>query len=149
MLTNRIRRLIKKSGFNFTFLYLKEVMRLTIRSLAGNPEPKYLPKGVMVKRDHTGLPTIVPSTLRKILLDFKNNQKVVVCILSILSMYRVFPTKAVPKLDTIIDPFSGTVRTLSSKSIRTVLREITRGIQIRHPQLLKKESAGPNAKKLT
>jgi len=147
MLVNRIRTLIKRSGFQFTFFYLKEVLRLVIRSLAGNPEPKFL-KGVMVKRDHNGLPTIIPSSLRKALLDFSNNQRLVVCILSILSVFRVFPTKVRPSLGTIIEPFNGIIRTIDSSLIKRALAELTPGtLHLRSPTLLKLESAGPNAKK--
>jgi len=147
VLTNRITTLIKRSGFQFTFFYLKEAMRLVIRSLAGNPEPLFL-KGVMVKRDHNGLPTIIPLSLRKALLDFSNNQRVVVCILSILSVFRVFPTKVRPSLGTIIEPFNGITRTINSSLIKRALVELTPGsLHLRSPTLLKLESAGPNAKK--
>jgi hypothetical protein len=67
ILTKRIMTLIKRSGFDFAFLYLKEVSRLTIRALSGNPEPRTV-SSVLVKRDHNGLPTIIPSTLRACLL---------------------------------------------------------------------------------
>lgn len=67
---DRIRRLIKKSGFQFTFLYLKESYRLVIRYLSDHGEPDtVLPNTVMVKRDHVGLPTIIPLQLRHILMD--------------------------------------------------------------------------------
>lgn len=149
MLINRIKTLIKRSGFQFTFYYLKEVMRLVIRSLAGNPEPKFL-KGVMVKRDHNGLPTIIPLSLRKALMDFRSNQRVVVCILSILSVYRVFPTKVRPSLGTIIAPFDGLYRTLDSSILKRALGELTpRTLRLNPPALLMLETAGPNSKKST
>jgi len=68
ILTQRIVTLVKRSGFNFAFFYLKEVLRLTIRALSGNPEPRTV-SGVLVKRDHNGLPTIIPSSLRACLLQ--------------------------------------------------------------------------------
>lgn len=103
----------------------------------------------MVKRDHNGLPTIVPSTLRKSLKDYRDNQRTVVCILSIISVYRVFPTKVKPKLGTITDPFDGITRTIDSSAIKLALAEITRGFSFKlsPPTLLKLETAGPNAVK--
>lgn len=123
-------------------------MRLLIRALSGNPEPKFL-KGVMVKRDHNGLPTIVPSSLRKALLDLRGNQTLIVCILSIVSVFRVFPTKVKPSLDTIIAPFDGIVRSFDASAIKIALAELTggRGFRIAPPTLIKLETAGPNAVK--
>lgn len=69
LLKDRIRILIKRSGFQFTFLYLKEVYRLVIRYLAGHGEPVTPISGVMVKRDHHGLPTIIPLNLRRIIYE--------------------------------------------------------------------------------
>lgn len=147
MLTDRISTLIRRSGFQFTFFYLKECMRLVIRSLAGNPEPKFL-KGVMVKRDHNGLPTIVPSSLRKLLINYRENQKTVVCILSILSVFRVFPTKVKPSLGTIIEPFNGITETINISLIKSALAElIPNRLVLSQPTLIKLESAGPNAVK--
>jgi len=122
-------------------------MRLVIRSLSGNPEPKFL-KGVMVKRDHTGLPTIIPLSLRKALRDYRENQRLVVCILSVISVFRVFPTKVKPSLDTITAPFDGIARTIDSSAIRLALAELTTGsFNVKSPTLVKLESAGPNAVK--
>lgn len=148
ILTNRISTLVKRSGFQFTFLYLKEAMRLIIRSLSGNPEPNCL-TAVRVKRDHNGLPTIVPSSLRKLLLNFRNEQRAVVCILSIISVFRVFPTKVKPSLGTIIEPFGGITRTFDSSVIKLALDELTRKTKfsLSQPTLLQLESAGPNSVK--
>jgi len=148
ILTNRIATLVKRSGFQFTFLYLKEAMRLIIRSLSGNPEPRTL-NVTRVKRDHNGLPTIVPSSLRKLLLNFRNEQRAVVCILSIISVFRVFPTKVKPSLGTIIAPFDGITRTIDSSAIKLALAELTCNFNfsLSLPTLLKLESAGPNAVK--
>nr|UPW42269.1 MAG: putative RNA dependent RNA polymerase [Inner Mongolia grassland mitovirus 2] len=148
ILTRRISTLVKRGGFNFTFLYLKEAMRLIIRSLSGNPEPKCL-TAVRVKRDHNGLPTIIPSRLRKYLMNFRDEQRIVVCILSIISVFRVFPTKVKPSLGTITEPFNGIIRTLDSSLIKLALAELTRKTKfsLRLPTLLQLESAGPNAVK--
>nr|UPW42221.1 MAG: putative RNA dependent RNA polymerase [Jiangsu mito-like virus 14] len=143
----RITKLIKRSGFQFTFFYLKEVLRLVIRSLSGSPETSFH-KGVMVKVDHTGLPTIIPLSLRIALRDYRNNQVLVACILSLLSVFRVFPTKVKPSLGTIIAPFDGVTRTFDSTAISLALAElIPKPVPIKPARLLKLETASPNAKK--
>jgi hypothetical protein len=143
--------LIKRSGFDFAFLYLKEVMRLLIRALSGNPEPSSPVKGVMVKRDHNGLPTIIPSSLRACLLpgEWRGYQNIIVCILSIVSVYRVFPTKVKPKLDTVTDPFSGLNKTFDKSQINLALKELLGRTQISLsiPKLIKLETASPNTVK--
>lgn len=148
MLMSRIATLVKRSGFGFTFHYMKEVSRLTIRALSGNPEPKYL-KGVTVKRDHNGLPTIIPSRLRKALMDYRNEQRIVVCTLSLISVFRVFPTKVKANLETIISPFDGITRTIDSSAIKLALSKIIPklSLHLNQPTLLKLETAGPNAVK--
>lgn len=67
-------------------------------------------------------------------------------ILSCLSVFRVFPTKAKPKLGTITDPFDGTIRTFESRLLKSALRELIPGLRLRvkPPQLIRLESAGPN-----
>lgn len=70
LLKDRIRTLIKRSGFQFTFLYLKESYRLVIRYLADHGEPaQIISNTVLVKRDHVGLPSIIPLRLRHILME--------------------------------------------------------------------------------
>jgi hypothetical protein len=103
----------------------------------------------MVKRDHNGLPTIIPSTLRKALKSYRDNQRLTVCILSIISVFRVFPTNVKPSLETITGPFDGITRTFDSSVIKLALDEITRGrsFKLSPPSLLKLETAGPNAVK--
>jgi hypothetical protein len=61
-------------------------------------------------------------------------------------VFRVFPTKAKPKLGTITDPFIGTVKTFESSLLTSALREIIPGLRLRvnPPQLIRLESAGPN-----
>lgn len=64
-LMSRIKRLVKRSGWNFAFLYLKESLRLIIQALGGSPEFVSPGKGLLVKRDKFGLPTILPGRIRK------------------------------------------------------------------------------------
>lgn len=123
-------------------------MRLVIRSLSGSPETVFS-KGIMVSTDHTGLPTIIPLELRKILRSYRCYQREVVCILSVLSVYRVFPTKVLPKLGTILEPFSGSTRTFERSALKRALKDLLGNARLRLPKpvLLQLETASPNAKK--
>ena len=67
----RVEKIILSSSSTWAFAYLKEAYRLTIRALSGSPEvlPPYGVKGsLLVRRDKTGLPTILPPRLRQILV---------------------------------------------------------------------------------
>jgi hypothetical protein len=70
LLCTRIKIMTEKSGFSPTFYYLKEVYRLVIRYISGHGEPNsVISNTVLVKRDHLGLPTIIPLNLRKVLMN--------------------------------------------------------------------------------
>lgn len=141
-----IKRLVKRSGWNFTFLYLKESLRLIIRFMSGSPEPIYH-KGIIVSRDYHGLPRILPINLRNLLLDWENNIPITRSVLTLISIFRVFPTTVKPKLDTITQPFTGMGKTLSN--LDSAVWEVfgRSGIQLISPKLIKLETAGPNAVK--
>jgi hypothetical protein len=67
----RVEKIILSSSSTWAFAYLKEAYRLTVRALSGQPEvkPPYGVKGsLLVRRDKTGLPTILPPKLRQILV---------------------------------------------------------------------------------
>jgi len=64
---NKIKFLLEKSGKKFAHLYLKECVRLLIRFLAGQGEPKFLGKGILVSRDCRGIPHIISSKIRILL----------------------------------------------------------------------------------
>lgn len=148
----RLRRLWKKSGSNFTFLYMKESVRLTIRSLAGAPEPRFLAKGVYVSRDPRGLPNILPKKLRDILYQSMSirNDIMVKFILSIMSIYRVFPSVQRTKLMTITGHFTGISRVLDSDRVREAVEDLGIGaLHLRPMKLLKLETASPYAYKST
>lgn len=114
--------------------------------MSGSPEPKYL-NGIIVQRDSHGLPSIIPFDLRLLVLNFKDNQKKVRSLLTLLSVYRVFPTKPRPKLDTITDPFNGIAKTLPS--LECAVKEVfgKSVLKLTKPILLKMETAGPNTGK--
>jgi len=114
--------------------------------MSGSPEPKETRKNViLVARDSHGLPRIIPINLRSILIEFKKNQSLVKTVLTILSVYRVFPTKPKPKLSTITEPFTGSSTELVNleEAVQEVLGKSK--IKLNSPKLIKLETAGPNA----
>lgn len=112
LLNSRIASLVVTNGWSFTFSYLKEVMRLVIRALAGQPEPLWNESIPRVKRDPHGYPTIIPLLLRKALLEPSKNIGVVRATLCILSVFRTFKVPVKPSLESIIDPFNGITSSL-------------------------------------
>jgi hypothetical protein len=115
-LRDNIQELIRANGFNFTFLYLKECLRLVVRFLAGSPETVYT-NGVRVRVNRHGLPVIIPYGLRILLGTSTTEALVTRLVLTCLSIFRTFPTKVKPSLDSIIEPFNGLVRTFACKGV--------------------------------
>jgi hypothetical protein len=126
VLVFRISSLVKKSGWTFTFKYLKEVLRIMVRLLAGNEVVKS--SSVFVKTDKHGCPTIIPIEIREDILikDYAQGYKklIVGALFTILSIHRVFPTKVVPSVDTITDPFSALSKTLDRDLLIKSLKEL-------------------------
>jgi len=175
LLQKRIGNLIKKGGLSFTYFYLKEVLRLTVRFLAGQGEPRSFQSGrVMVSSDQFGLPTILPFSLRIVLHSYTARfligpvteqaskhgitpglrsvkiQRNVVCILTILSVFRIFNVFPKVSLKTILDPFSGSGLTLPSSELSRALLNLPLSVpQMKSPKLLVLETASPNACKST
>lgn len=143
LLTTRLKRLVKKSGRNFAFLYLKESVRLVLRSLAGAPEPRFLAKGIYVSRDSMGLPMLIPKKLRAYLMD--KDQYMVKFILTLLSIYRVFPSVQKIKLGTITDPFNGVSRNLDSHTLSLAVADVfgSRSLKLKSMRFIKLETASP------
>lgn len=110
--------------------------------------PKGSPPSVALS---LGIPLIIPFTLREVLRfrDFKENRGVIIAILSVLCIFRVFPTKVKPDLGTITSPFSGISKILEINQVRCALDEITRPIDPNcfKLRLIGGESAGPAATK--
>jgi len=149
-LRKRISLLIERSGFKFTFIYLKEALRLTVLHLSGSPTMKS--KGVSVALDSTGFPYIIPLSLRKILRnhDLIKDRPVIVCVLTLLSIFRVFSVRTKVSLDTIIQPFSGLTRVLPLSQISLALKDLKmREVRMAKATALVLESAGPNCAKST
>jgi len=155
LLLARFKSLYKKFGHPRGFaVYLKECLRLTVCFLADQEVIKGS-QSPMVKKDSHGLPTILPWLLRKELLNFKSggllgNKGVVVCILTVLSIFRIFANKVKPNLGSILKPFSGTTRTFDSRLLKLALRQLNFGsLRLKLPKLLIIEKASPNASKST
>jgi hypothetical protein len=145
ILIKRISVLWKKSGSNFTFLYLKESVRLLIRFLADQAEPTIPSSGIRVKRDRLGIPRIIPSELRaKIVLK---EQLIVRFVITLLSVYKVFPTRVKVKVNSITDAFTGDIRSFDcSRAIQDLNVYLCNDIKVKY---LKIESASPGAVKAT
>lgn len=139
----KIKRLVKRSGWGFTFLYLKECQRLIIKFLAGSPQVISPGVGILVMRDSYGLPSIIPLELRsKIILK---DGRWIKLILSLISIYRVFPTKVLPTLRTITQPWMGVSNSIL-RSEEAVLELFgKKKLRISKPRLIQMESSGPNA----
>lgn len=142
----RVKQLVTRNGFQFTFLYLKEAYRLVLQVIAGSPDLTYPEKGIWVKRDSYGIPTIIPLHIR-VHLQKRDPGKVLVVRLALmlLSIYRVFPTKVKPDLGTIISPFSGISPELPQIEIdRVVKRFVRKKVAFGPFRGFISESAGPN-----
>lgn len=147
----RIIFLLNKGGRKSTALYLKESVRLFIRYLANQAECTYSGKGIIVKRSPNGIPHIIPSDLRLIISNKTRSETryLCVCILSLLSIYRVINYKVIPNLHSITDEGKDKL-----PDINKYLRKITYGLfahrvrlNLKSPDLIVLESTGPNAVK--
>lgn len=146
ILKNRIIKLINRSGFNFTFLYLKEVNRLIIRRLCGS-EVKSMK--ILVSLAPDNLPSILPVKFRSLILA--GNLLIVRVILTLISIHRVFPTKPKLSRSTITDSFSGITQTLDFNLVRFALRELVnnRSYKLGDLKFIILETASPLAVKST
>jgi len=150
----RFKSLFKKMGPKGLFYYLKEALRLTVCFLADQPVTMGL-NTPYVKRDGHGIPTVIPWSLRQELLLFKasglrGDKGITVCILTLLSIYRIFPNRVRPNLKSILAPFSGTSQTIDLGLLRRALRVLSVGpLVLQNPKLLLIETASPNSSKTT
>lgn len=135
---------ILKSGWNFSFLYLKECSRLVIKFLSGHPELIIPHKGIRVKRDPQGLPVILPLGMRNLLI--KRNNRSVQFILSLINVFRVFPTVQSFKLSTIVDDFNGINQILHPDYTNLAIKEVfnRRFWSLKSLSFLKLETASPH-----
>jgi hypothetical protein len=147
LLSDRVTSLIKHNGFNWSFIYLKESLRLVVRYLAGTPD-KLCTTKVRVRIDRKGLPVIIPFPLRQLLNLEKENGNIVRAVLTLLSLFRVFKTTVKPDFSSITGDFTGLSTSLK---VGQVVKKLFRGwiINLNNIQGFISESAGPNASKAT
>jgi len=147
LLSERISRLVRLNGFNFTFNYLKECLRIVTCYLAGTPD-KLSRSKVRVRLDRHGLPVIIPWSLRQDLSLSLEQANVTRATLTLLAIFRVFPTKVVPDLSSITEEFNGLSRSLDLGSIP---KRFTRRFRIGFSKCrgFISESAGPNTRRAT
>jgi hypothetical protein len=148
----RVTELINKNGFNFAFKYLKECLRLVTLYLAGNPQTTKAQKAIGVRVNQYGLPVIIPPSIRKELsFDTVESRFTTRCIITLISIFRVFPTKIKPDLGTITSPFSGSSRILDENQISVLVKRFCKGYKVKFGPIkgFISESAGPIAKKAT
>nr|UPW42139.1 MAG: putative RNA dependent RNA polymerase [Zhejiang mito-like virus 8] len=144
-LTKRIFTLWSKSGSNFTFLYLKECNRLLIRYLADQAETIIPSSGIRVKRDKLGIPRIIPGELRARIVS--KEQLIIRLVITIISVYKVMPTRAKVKVNTITDAFVGDFKTFDcSRAIKDMRLKLYDNRKMKWNKI---ESASPGAVKAT
>jgi len=145
----RIKTLVKNHGWDFAFQYMKLSLQLTVQALNGSPI--FGMSSPRVKRDHYGMPTIIPAPLRAILRDksHKDWLKVSKATFTVLSIFRVFTTKVSPVTDTITAPFTGISRSLNKTVLHTVIKEMKIRIKPGKFEGFVSEKAGPNGSKAT
>lgn len=101
-------------------------MRITVRLLAENDVVKS--NKVFVKTDKFGYPTLIPKEIRDFILNKENQQfkryRMIGGLLTVLSIHRVFPTKVTPKVDTILNPFTGVSKSLDIGLLTEALKEL-------------------------
>jgi hypothetical protein len=112
-------RIAKRSGTTFLVLYLKESHRLSMKTLAGEPEVCTTFPRVATRH---GFPLIIPGTFRKRM--FRKDIPVIQLILSLLTVYRVLRIPPILKINTITDLFAGQSEILPLFEVRNALREL-------------------------
>lgn len=98
--------MVKLSGFTFSVQYLKEALRLCQKAIANEPTTSSQEPRVATRR---GLPLIIPGDLR-LLMEAKDS-RVIKVVLTMISVFRVFPSLPKLKLETITGPFKGLYKT--------------------------------------
>lgn len=98
-----INKMNKKNGPDFTVAYLKESYRIVTKWISGSPVDTS--QGVLRVGTRQGLPTIIPSLLRKEILS--GNKLSLRVVLTILSFFRVIRATSTLKLSTITGSFTG------------------------------------------
>lgn len=163
---NRVEKIWKKSGSDFTFKYLKECLRITVRFIADSPSN---PSTVIFVKLSKGLPVIIPSLLRNQLSTwkdfrietscagafydsrsmerFENLNKTVTAVLTMINVFRILPTKPKVSFNSILDKFSGEFKTFRTSILWEALKDLKfNRIKVK-TVFVGGESAGPNSNK--
>jgi hypothetical protein len=93
---------------------------------------------------------ILDSSTRQLFVEWKSHKLLVTAYLTLLSVFRVFPTKVAVKLDTIVSSFTGTARSFDRSILKSALKDLLGSrmyINLPAPKLIKLESASPNGTK--
>lgn len=143
-LIKRILRMVNNNGYNYTFKFLKEIVRLVIHYCA---DSQTSPVGFWISLDKDRLPRFLPKALRRLITskDFIGTR----LVLTLLSIYRVFPTRVIPDLDSIIGAHTGDTRVLDPTVLTVVARLQKFHVDFGKPKGFISEQAGPNGRKAT
>jgi len=130
---------------------MKLVTHYTVSFLSGRPVLVGNLKGPYVSLDSRGLPSILPLKIRAFLqeCDLSKSSKTVGGLLSLLSIYRVFPTHVAPKYSTISGDFTGSTTSFAGSKLKAAFSDLLCNIKFKkkdkfHMTLIGGESAGPN-----
>lgn len=153
-LHTQILKLWSTNGSLWLTQYLALVCRIIVLWVGGE-RYRELSSTVRVRLTRSGLPMILPSSLRKIfhLLrggDHAYAMKVIRVTLTLLSVYRVIGCSPILKLETITGPFSGLSASLPVWEVAKAVGLLPRTLVVGHVLwTYVSESAGPNFKKST
>jgi len=152
VIITRIQTLGRRSGKKFLVQYLKECVRILI-CFINHSQYVRQPGVPIVKIDKNGLPTLIPSDIRLILLKFISvggfyNTLVLRCTLTMLSYFRVLQFKNLPNISSVTDGFTGISQSLELSEILFVSKWFPRFIY-KDCEISIAESVGPNGPKGT
>lgn len=123
-------------------------MRLTVRRLSDMElEPS---RKIFVKLNKYKFPAIIPINICEDLSsESKNKRNKIVALLSLISLFRVLPTKVLPETSTITKPFNGISKSLDTSLIKEALLRLNLRMKEREYfkfKLTLSQKAGPNGK---
>lgn len=109
-------------------------------------------KKIFVKLNYLNFPAIIPVPLCKIVSQLHvgstSGVRLAIALLTVISLFRVLPTKVKPDYSTIEDPFKGTFKTIDSQLLKQSIENLDLDIKDRKMKLKLVGSlkAGPNGK---
>lgn len=117
----RIISMIRNNRFNHTFKYLKECFRLTVLAQDCQPSKSEYQNGIRVKVDKYGFPTIIPLELRRLAIS---DVMVARLVLTLLQVFRVFPTAPKVSLETIVSGHTGLLKVFPDALVKDALNSL-------------------------